>query len=773
MARILIDSALLHHPEATVYLCLADTPVRDPLFYPDNCTVVPAGSLDIPDFRSFAFRYDIMEFNTALKPFMIRHLMAAGFGAVLYFDPDIEIFHRLDSVLEALDEGASFTLTPHICRPAEGDVYPDDIGIMRAGVYNLGFLGVGAGPEADAVLRWWSRRLQYQCINDQPGGIFVDQKFMDLLPGFAGAARIVRDTTLNVAYWNLAQRALTREGDTWLVDGRPLGFYHYSGFNPRNLARLSKYTDGFQVPGIAPDLMALMRHYADRLLANGHGTIPAGLYAYGKFRSGTVVSDFVRRRFREEHLAWGGDPFDSYEEHLNLSPADRWSGPGSACITNLMVSLRHQQPWLRDSFDPATPASAREYIAWFVDHAESLVGDPRLVEPVAERLGELSMPARHAPPRRGPAEPHVDVVGYLRLALGLGEAGRSTLQSLAAGGIDARGVAVSLNSASAANDTRCEPLLAEQASAPVQVFSINADQIGQVIDHLGDRLRPDSYRIITPFWELSRLPEAWAGAFDLVDEVWAPTRFIQTMLTRRIDKPVVRMPLVLEFEPPARMPRSRFNLPDGRFLFFFAFDYFSFVERKNPLAVVEAFRRAFRTGGRNAPATLVLKTLNSEIVPANAQALRDSLQDNPDVILIERTLTRQATLALIDACDAVVSLHRSEGLGLLIAEAMVLGKPVISTDYSATTELVSPETGYPVDYRLVPVRDGEYPFHDGQHWADADVDHAAWQMREVFEDAAGVARRVAAARVHVHAGYGQAAVSARQVARLRMIEGGR
>jgi len=197
------------------------------------------------------------------------------------------------------------------------------------------------------------------------------------------------------------------------------------------------------------------------------------------------------------------------------------------------------------------------------------------------------------------------------------------------------------------------------------------------------------------------------------------------------------------------------------------------VERKNPLAVVEAFRRAFRTGGRNAPATLVLKTLNSEIVPANAQALRDSLQDNPDVILIERTLTRQATLALIDACDAVVSLHRSEGLGLLIAEAMVLGKPVISTDYSATTELVSPETGYPVDYRLVPVRDGEYPFHDGQHWADADVDHAAWQMREVFEDAAGVARRVAAARVHVHAGYGQAAVSARQVARLRMIEGGR
>ena len=766
MARILIDSALLHHPEATIFLCLADTPVHDPTFYPPNCIVVSAEMLDIPEFDSFSFRYDVMEFNTALKPFMVRRLLSAGFGAVLYFDPDIEIFSRLGSVLDALEAGASFTLTPHVCQPAEGDAYPDDIGIMRAGVFNLGFLGVGAGAEAESLLRWWSRRLQYQCINDQPGGIFVDQKFMDLLPGFADHIRVLRDTTLNVAYWNLDQRHLARDGESWRVDGRPLGFFHYSGFNPRNLARLSKYTDGFQVPGLSPDLLALMRHYADRLLANGHGTIPAGLYAYGKFRSGTVVSEFVRKRFREDHLSWAGNPFDGYEDFLSLAPARRWASPAGACVTNLMASLHAREPWLRDTFDPAAPAAALEYIHWFLHHAEPLVGDPRLVEPVAERLGELSRPSRRAPPRRTPSEPEIDVVGYLRLALGLGEAGRLTLQSLARAGLDARGLAVSLNSSSSANDASCE-----RAEAAIQVFSINADQLDQVIDHLGDRLRPDSYRIITPFWELSNLPEIWASAFDRIDEVWAPTRFIQAMLARRIDKPIVRMPLVLEFEPPAKMARSRFNLPENRFLFFFAFDYFSFIERKNPLAVVEAFRRAFRTGGRDTPATLVLKTLNSEIVPANAQTLRDGLQDNPDVILIEQTLSRPATLGLIDACDAVVSLHRSEGLGLLIAEAMVLGKPAISTDYSATTELISPQTGYPVDYKLIPVREGDYPFHEGQTWADADVDHAAWQMRAVFEDHAGVARRVAAARAHLHAGYGQEAVSARQAGRLRLISG--
>ena len=136
---------------------------------------------------------------------------------------------------------------------------------------------------------------------------------------------------------------------------------------------------------------------------------------------------------------------------------------------------------------------------------------------------------------------------------------------------------MSLNSASSANDSSCASLLTERSVAPIQVFSVNADQVEQVIEHLGDGLRSDSYRIITPFWELSNLPEAWVGAFDRMDEVWAPTRFIQTMLTRKLDKPIFRMPLMLEFVPPTPMARSRFNLPRDRFLFFFAF-FFLFAE---------------------------------------------------------------------------------------------------------------------------------------------------------------------------------------------------
>lgn len=779
MAKVLIESARRHHPQATLYLCLADEmlPKSGPEsgFYPPGCEVVTAASLPIPDFRSFAFRYDVMEFNTAVKPYMIRHLVEQGHDAVLYFDPDIEVFAPLDGVLAPLHEGASFVLTPHLTQPAEGDAFPDDIGIMRAGVYNLGFLGVGAGEEADRILRWWSRRLQHQCVSAQDQGIFVDQKFMDLVPGFASGARILRDTTCNVAYWNLPQRALTEGGDGWLVDGRPLGFFHFSGIAPRDLSYLSKYTLAFRGEAIAPPLRALMQHYAGQVLANGYGTVPAGIYAYGRFASGVPIPEQVRHMFRERHLAWsGGDPFETYEEYLHLPIAGQWSGSSTSVVTNFMEDLRQRQPWLRATYDPATQGGVEGYVDWFVKYGRSVVPERRLLDPVVERAGRRPPPGEHVrrspPAKRTADEPDATVVGYLRLALGIGEAGRQTLRTLAHAGLDVRGLPIQLNSNSARVDDSLEPLLDTAAPARLQVFNVNADQMPQVVEHLDPVLRPDAYRIMVPFWELESLPDAWLGAFDLVDEVWAPTRFIQATLARKVAKPVLRMPLLLHFDTPPAPDRGQFGLPEDRFLFFFGFDYFSFIERKNPMAVLRAFKQAFRGRGNSPKVGLVLKTLNAEIVPEKGRDLRDALREDPDVTLIERTLTRDETLQLIGSCDAVVSLHRSEGLGLLVAEAMALGKPVIATDYSATTELVSARTGWPVDYKLVSVEEGEYPFHEDQVWADADVTHAAWQMRRVFEDRAEAERRAQAARRRLAEEYGLEACSRRVRDRLRELD---
>jgi hypothetical protein len=388
MAKVLFASAERHCPDAELFLCLGDKRLHDSARYPDSARLVTAEELAIPDFHNFAFRYSIMEFNTALKPFMIRYLLGQGFDAVLYFDPDIEIFAPLDVIIDPLRAGYSFVLTPHLCQPAEGDAYPDDFGIMRAGIYNLGFIGVGVGADTERLLRWWSRRLRYHCVSEQDKGVFVDQKFIDLLPGFTDSVRIVRDSGCNVAYWNLQQRRLTQQGGRWLADGEPLRFFHFSAMNVHDLSYLSKWTQAFRGAEISPALHALMRHYADQVLAAGRDLGAPPEYSYARFASGTSITDAVRRMFRERHLSWLGNPFNTYEEYLHLPAADQWAGSSSCMITNLMDDLRQRTPWLAAHFDPTTREGVEGYTYWFVQNGLTLVEDPRLLEPVAYRLAQ-------------------------------------------------------------------------------------------------------------------------------------------------------------------------------------------------------------------------------------------------------------------------------------------------------------------------------------------------------------------------------------------------
>jgi hypothetical protein len=316
MAKVLLNSARSYHPTASLYICLADKMLPNSSFYPSGCQIITAEDLGVPDFLQFAFRYDVMEFNTALKPFMLLRLLKQGHDAALYFDPDIEIFDALEPICRKLDEGASFVLTPHLLQPAEGRQSPDDIAIMKAGTYNLGFIGVGATAETMRILEWWARRLQFQCVNDQENGLFVDQKFVDLVPGFADGVRILRDSCYNVAYWNLTQRLLAHERGKWLIDGAPLGFFHFSGFDCNDHTRLSKHTTAFRGNCISRPLAAIMQHYSKLVKTCGHAQACGIPYAYGQFSSGMPISAQARRVFRSEYEPWSGNPFTSFVDDV-------------------------------------------------------------------------------------------------------------------------------------------------------------------------------------------------------------------------------------------------------------------------------------------------------------------------------------------------------------------------------------------------------------------------------------------------------------------------
>ena len=329
-AHVLFESVRRFHPDADLFLCLADRLPDIPGLADGDWTVVQAHLLPIPNFPSFAFRYDIMEFNTALKPFMFLHLIEQrGYRSVLYFDPDIELFAPLTTILATLRDGASFLFTPHLCSPNQASLEPNDITILRAGTFNLGFLGVSYTTETVAILQWWARRLRFQCVNDQPAGLFVDQKFMNLVPGFADHAVISHDTSLNVAYWNLAQRQLAQTTAGWTVDGAPLKFFHFSGFNPHQPDRLSKHDPRF-TNNLAEPLRQLTAHYAAALLERGYGTIPASTYAYGRFTNGRLIGDHMRKNFRARNSDGPSDPFDGFEASEVSDMPGRADGAGDS-----------------------------------------------------------------------------------------------------------------------------------------------------------------------------------------------------------------------------------------------------------------------------------------------------------------------------------------------------------------------------------------------------------------------------------------------------------
>ncbi len=184
--------------------------------------VIELAHVAIPDISRFVYRYSIMELNTAVKPYVLADLFRRrGYETLLYIDPDIYVFRPLTHVYKAL-ESASIVLTPHMRRPFYDDAMPNDVAILQSGTYNLGFIGLKCGETSRRLLDWWMTKLHTDCVVDIHQGHFVDQKWMDLIPGFFPDHRILYEPGYNVAYWNLHERRLTQRDGEWLVDGQPL-----------------------------------------------------------------------------------------------------------------------------------------------------------------------------------------------------------------------------------------------------------------------------------------------------------------------------------------------------------------------------------------------------------------------------------------------------------------------------------------------------------------------------------------------------------------------
>lgn len=268
----------------------------------------------------------------------------------------------------------------------------------------------------------------------------------------------------------------------------------------------------------------------------------------------------------------------------------------------------------------------------------------------------------------------------------------------------------------------------------VNVLHINGDEVEQALARLSQRLSWNGYNIIYPLWELARYPAEWARQLDRFDEIWAPSRFIYDSLRKACTKPVIHMPLACEVVLTSFLGRRYFGIPETSYTFLFFYDMRSYATRKNPQAVVRAFRNLLALHPFS-KAHLVIKVNGVDRNPEAFHQISRELADLEDhVTLFQKVMTNNEVKNLVRCCDCFVSLHRSEGYGLGIAEAMVLGKPVIATAFSGNMGFMIPDASYGISYDLVPLRAGDYPHYHDQVWAEPDWEKASSCMATLIDD---------------------------------------
>ena len=257
--------------------------------------------------------------------------------------------------------------------------------------------------------------------------------------------------------------------------------------------------------------------------------------------------------------------------------------------------------------------------------------------------------------------------------------------------------------------------------------------------------RENVYRVAYWAWELENVPDEWVKAAELVDEIWAPTRFVAEAMRARMPRPVYHMLPGVEIGPLETVPRASIGVPEDHFVFLFMFDLHSQMHRKNPVALFRAFQKAFRKTDR---ATLLIKTTGGDIYSADLAALRETIK-GPNIILFDQMMTRAQAYGLIATSDCFVSLHRSEGFGLGLAEAMLLAKPVIATAYSGNMDFMNGDNSLLVDYEMAEITEDRLIYTRGNRWAEPSIEHAASLMRDVFENPVQARARATRAQPNV------------------------
>jgi len=368
--RVLTDSFLKYHPSSSVFVLLVDE--VDQHFDPsaERFHLITLNEIGIGGLKTFLFKYGILEVSTAVKPFFLDYLFrTCSLRKLVYLDPDILVTNSLTPISSLLDEH-SIILTPHLLDPIHDNLRPTELDILLAGTYNLGFIALANDENTRSFLAWWKERLYDYCVMAPSRGMHVDQKWVELALGLFNGVYVLRDPGYNVAYWNVGSRKLKISSGQYSVNGKPLRFFHFSGFDPEKIEQVSKHQNRFVLRDLR-DYKVLFKTYRDLLYSKGFKEDRELPWKYDYFDNGVRIPDAARKMYRESKQLQRkyANPFstrgrDNYFSWMNSSAE---SGMEKPYITRLWYEVYKLRKDLQEAYPDIFGSDRGGFIGWIIN----------------------------------------------------------------------------------------------------------------------------------------------------------------------------------------------------------------------------------------------------------------------------------------------------------------------------------------------------------------------------------------------------------------------
>ncbi|MDQ6750091.1 MAG: glycosyltransferase [Actinomycetota bacterium] len=764
-AHVLADALRRHHPDAELAVLVMD-PLRRSIEPWPGMSILAPESVGADQTGRLIARLGHLGAAAVLRPRVIDTLLDAGAPGVVCLVPWLDIHAPLDPLLDLLEQRSPvLTLRVPEGLPPEDGRRPHRLDVLDAGWLSPAVVAVRADDRD--FTRWWASELQRRA--DVAPDTWRRRAYVTesaLTAGLEDAPRrfplagFMGDPGWAVSAWNLHVRPLALRQGVAFVGTSPVRVLDLTGFRPDRPHLLAPVerdlalgADTARVrPADHPELAELCRDYATRVIAAGWIAPESPPAAQPKLPDG-VVYDTLVAALHELAAAEGEDVRDLEDERAARTFVAWLGGPakqgGEAGITRYLHALHQSRYDLRAAFPDLDGPDADAYATWSWEHGAA----------------DLGLTPALLPPRPAAAAPTVRVVGHMRDGLGLGHAARLYVRGLTAAGVNVGTHTVTVDAYGSGVNRRTSHVEFDEidsgAEPTIDLLCVNADLLSSLARRGADAILRGDRAIAVWGWEVDVIPADWLAGFELIDELWVYSRFVAAILAQVSPVPVVPI------APPVVLAdgAGTVALPDG-FTFLFMFDYLSTIARKNPAGLIEAFTRAFPV---HEGAQLVLKTFNQALRPEDHEVLLEQARDRPDIRFLDGYLSEGDKRALLERADCYVSLHRSEGFGLTLAESMLLGKPTIATAYSGNLDFMTIGNSYLVDWRATKVGPEVEIYPASGSWAEPDIDHAATLMRHVWERPDEAREKGERARAEITATLSPAAAGGRALARLRRL----